>query len=448
MGRLFGTDGARGVANTELGCELALNIGRAAAMILTKNDKHPTILIGMDTRVSSDMLAAAMTAGLISVGANVMNIGVVPTPAVAFLVEKYGCSAGVMISASHNPCEYNGIKLFDGHGYKLPDMVEEEIEAIVLDKAEQPPVPTGGELGRIIPSPDAIADYIDHLCETVETRFEGLKIAIDCANGSSSVTAEKLFTRLGAECIMLSAAPDGVNINKNCGSTHMGELCRQVKQHGCDLGLAFDGDADRCLAVDGGGELVDGDQMMAIFAKEMKANGRLKENSLVVTVMSNLGLFHFARDNGITAVKTKVGDRYVLEEMRLNGYVLGGEQSGHLIFTDFATTGDGQLSAVQLLATIKRTGASLKELASCMQVFPQTLVNITVNNEAKARLEIDNEVRAAVRRAQEELADDGRVLVRPSGTEPLVRVMVEGKVQADIERIANDVADTIKERLA
>jgi len=447
MGRLFGTDGARGVANSELTCELAMNIGRGAAMILTKNDNHPTVLIGMDTRMSSDMLAAALTAGLISVGANVMNIGVVPTPAVASLVKKYGCSAGIMISASHNPCEYNGIKLFDGEGYKLPDEVEEEIESIVLDGAETPPCPTGGRLGRIIAAPDAVSDYIKEICATTSERFEGLNVALDCANGSSSVTARELFEGLGAKCHILSVQPDGVNINENCGSTHMEALCECVKNNGCDLGLAFDGDADRCLAVDGEGNIVDGDQMMAIFAKDMKARGVLAQDSLVVTVMSNLGLFHFAKDNGINAVKTKVGDRYVLEEMRLNGYGVGGEQSGHVIFGDFAKTGDGQLTGVQLLSVVKRTGKNLKELAGCITVYPQTLVNIKISNESKARLAVDKEVNAAIKKAEAFLGDSGRVLVRPSGTEPLVRVMVEGKNQADIERIANDVAAAIKENL-
>ena len=448
MGRLFGTDGARGVANSELTCELAMKIGRAAAMVLTESCAHkPKVLIGMDTRASSHMLAAAIGAGLCSVGADVLIIDVVPTPAVAFLVKEYDYDAGVMISASHNPCEYNGIKIFQGNGYKLPDELENEIEEIILDETKVPPVVLGGDVGKISFSSKAVDDYIFHLAMTADGDFKGMKIALDCANGSASVTARALFTRLGAKCCIINETPNGTNINENCGSTHLEQLQKFVVENKCDIGFAFDGDADRLLVVDENGEVVDGDKIIAVCSKFMKENNKLKNNTAVVTVMSNMGFFKFCEKNGINCVKTKVGDRYVLEEMVKNGYVIGGEQSGHIIFLDHATTGDGQMSAIQVLNVLKSTGKKISELASEMQVYPQVLINVRVSNFGKARLDKDEEVQLAIREASEELGDTGRVLVRVSGTEPLVRVMLEGEDYNQIKSLAESIAKVIEERL-
>ena len=449
MGRLFGTDGARGVANTELTCELSMQIGRAAAMVLTKNlnGKKPKVLIGLDTRASSQMLENAITAGLCSVGANVLKLGVVPTPAVAYLVKEYGYDAGIMISASHNPCEYNGIKIFQSNGYKLPDALENEIEAIILDNATEIPTPVGGGVGNARRKADAINDYIEHILSATNMSFKGYKIALDCANGSSSVSAEEVFTRLGAEVIVINAEPDGVNINKDCGSTHLEGLQKVVVENGCDLGFAFDGDADRMLAVDHTGAVVDGDKCIAVCAKHMKQLGKLKKDTAVVTVMSNMGFFKFCEENGIKCEKTSVGDRYVLENMVENGYSIGGEQSGHIIFLQYATTGDGQLSAIQLLAVVKDTGKTLKELADEMEVYPQVLINVRVSNFGKAQFKKDKEVQNAIKKAEEKLGDEGRILVRLSGTEPLIRVMLEGKDYDKISELGESVATVIKERL-
>ena len=448
MGRLFGTDGVRGVANSELTCELAMQIGRAAAMVLTdSNHRHPKILIGKDTRLSSDMLECALAAGLCSVGANVVRLGVVPTPAVAFLVGKYKADAGVMLTASHNPCEFNGIKIFSGDGYKLPDALEEQIEAIVLDKKLTPPTPTGGDVGSVTTAPNVVRDYIDHIKSTVPFALTGMKIAIDCANGSASRTAEQLFSELGAECHMLSNHPDGVNVNDNCGSTHMEPLMAYVKENHLDAGVAFDGDADRCLAVDDKGNLVDGDFVMAICAADMKSRGKLEKNTVVGTIMTNLGFIRFCEEAGLHFEATKVGDRYVLEEMQLEGYNFGGEQSGHVIFLDFATTGDGQLTAAQLLSLVKRRETKLSNLAVLMKRYPQVLVNVEVAPEGKLRFYTDDAVKAAIDRAKKTLGKDGRIIVRPSGTEPLLRVMVEGSDPDAITALANEVADVLRERL-
>ncbi len=456
MGRLFGTDGARGIANTELTCELSMGIGRAAAMVLTKHtNKKTRILIGMDTRASSQMLEASISAGLCSVGADVMLLGEIPTPAVAYLVRKYEYDAAIMISASHNPCEYNGIKVFQSTGYKLPDALEEEIESIILDKSQVPPIKVGGEVGRITYSRTAQADYINYLVNLAEEdlnksghkKFNDLKIAVDCSNGSASVTAPQIFMSLCDDCFFVASHPNGININENCGSTHMEVLQDFVVRNQCDVGLAFDGDADRFLAVDENGNVVDGDKLIAIFAKFMKENGNLKNNTAVVTVMSNMGFFKFCDDNDINCEKTKVGDRYVLENMLLNDYVIGGEQSGHIIFKDFATTGDGQLSALKLLCIMKATGKKLSELASVMQMFPQTLINVRVSDFGKARFPRDEEIKNAIFEAEKELGDDGRVLVRVSGTEPLVRVMLEGKDEEKINLLAQEIAQVVKERL-
>ena len=456
MGRLFGTDGARGVANTEITCELAMQIGRAAAMVLTEHtNERPKVLIGMDTRASSQMLESAIAAGLCSVGADVNLLGEIPTPAVAYLVRKYKYDAAIMISASHNPCEYNGIKIFQGNGYKLPDAIEEEIESIILDKSQIPPVKVGGEVGRIKRSRTAAADYIkylygiakDDLAEYGLLDFNGLKIAIDCSNGAASVTAPELFMKLCDNCFFMASHPNGTNINNNCGSTHLEVLQDFVVRNGCDAGLAFDGDADRFLAVDENGDVVDGDKLISIFAKFMKEKGKLKNDTAVVTVMSNMGFFKFCEENGINCEKTKVGDRYVLENMLAGGHSIGGEQSGHLIFLDHATTGDGELSALKLLCIMKETGKKLSELASQMTVFPQVLVNVRVSDFGKAKFPRDKEIKNAIEAAEKELGADGRVLVRVSGTEPLVRVMLEGKDEEKINVLAQELAEVIKERL-
>ncbi len=449
MGRLFGTDGARGVANSELTCELAMQIGRAAAMVLIdENKKRPRVMIGMDTRISSNMLCSAITAGLCSVGADVMHLGVLPTPAVAFLVKKYEYDAAVMITASHNPCEYNGIKIFQADGYKLPDELEEKIESIILDGVTVPPVKIGADVGRIRTSEMPAFDYTRHLMSTVEdVDFSGYRVALDCANGAASVTAPDLFTELGIDSHIKSSIPNGININRECGSTSLKGLQNLVKEYKCDVGFAFDGDADRMLAVDENGEIVDGDKIIAICAKDMKSRGVLDNDTAVVTVMSNMGFFEFCKNNEIRVETTKVGDRYVLENMKENNYKIGGEQSGHVIFFDYASTGDGQLTALQLLAVMKRTGKKLSELAAEMSVFPQVLINVRVSQMGKAHYNNDIEIKKAIESAGRELGDDGRVLVRVSGTEPLVRVMLEGKDEAKIKILAEEIAEVVKERL-
>lgn len=447
MGRLFGTDGARGIANAELTCELATNIGRAAAYVLTeKTTEKPKVLIGKDTRVSSNMLEMALAAGLCSVGADVVLVGFVPTPAIAFLVNDRQADAGIMISASHNPCEYNGIKIFDSNGYKLPDSLEEEIESLVLDDMSPIDFPTGEEVGSVFMRYDYVDLYIDHLVKSVNADLSGLKIAIDCANGCASFTAEKLFKRLGANVYMMHDNPNGVNINHHCGSTHMDDLIDYVNGHDVDLGLAFDGDSDRCLAVDENGKLIDGDRMIAVFALNLKNRGLLKDNTAVVTVMTNLGFKHFAKANDIDVVETKVGDRYVLEEMIKHGYVIGGEQSGHIIFKEFATTGDGQLSGAVLASVLASTNKPASEIASVMNVLPQTLVNIKAPAELKAKLNTDHDIKNAIKETADILGERGRILVRASGTEPLIRVMLEGENIAEIKKLAKNVAKVIEEK--
>ncbi len=447
MGRLFGTDGARGIANSELTCEMAMNIGRAAAFVLTReNVKHPKVLIGKDTRASSNMLEMALAAGLCSVGADVVLAGFIPTPAVAYLISDCGADAGVMISASHNPCEYNGIKLFNNSGYKLPDSIEEEIESLVLDDMSPIKFPTGGDVGNVFIRHDYVDKYIDHIVDSTDVRLEGLKIALDCSNGSASYTAQRIFKALGAELHIMHANPDGENINANCGSTHMDGLIDYVNAYGMDLGLAFDGDSDRCLAVDEKGNLIDGDRLIAVFAKSLKEQGRLKGNTAVVTVMTNIGFKQFAKENGINIAETGVGDRYVLEEMLKNDFVIGGEQSGHIIFKDFATTGDGQLTGVQFASIMARTGKTASELASVMQVFPQTMINVSASAELKALLKTDEDIKNAISSVSSKLGEDGRILVRASGTEPLIRVMLEGKNIKEIAALAEEVAEVIKSK--
>ena len=448
MGRLFGTDGARGIANTELSCELAMDIGRAAACVLAKTaNGKPKFVIGKDTRISSDMLEAALTAGLLSVGADVLLLSTVPTPAVSYLVKLYNADAGIMISASHNPAEYNGIKLFDGKGCKLPDELENEIEALILEKKNEIPVKIGGDLGRVEFCTTAVKDYTDYLASTVgDMDLTGMKVIFDCSNGSSSATARQLFERFGAECEFISDVHDGININLNCGSTHMETLQKLTKEGGYDIGFAFDGDADRCLAVDSDGELIDGDKIIAIFSKFLKEQGKLKKDTAVVTVMTNIGFKKFAAENNINVALTKVGDRYVLEEMLKEGYNIGGEQSGHIIFLDYASTGDGQMTALWMLNILSKTKKTAKELASVMDVFPQVLVNVRVENSKKDIINTDSEIVEKIKHYSDVLGANGRVMVRASGTEPLVRVMLEGQNIEQINEMAEDIAETIRKK--
>ena len=447
MGRMFGTDGVRGIANTELTAQMAYDLGRAGAYVLTEGTHKPKILVAKDTRISGDMLESALVSGILSVGAEAVCLGVVPTPAVAYLTRAYGADAGVMISASHNPVEYNGIKFFDNKGYKLSDELEDNIQQVIENGCKEVPCPVGGSLGRKKREDSALEDYIEHSKSTIDVDLSGMKIALDCANGSSYYAAVETFRDLGAEVVVINNDPDGININKSCGSTHPEELMDYVVRKECDLGLAFDGDADRCLAVDEKGKLIDGDFIMAICAKEMKKQGRLKDDVLVVTVMSNLGLDIAAKKEGIKTVKTKVGDRYVLEEMVKEGYKLGGEQSGHVIFLDYNTTGDGMVTGLQLASVVKKSGKTLSELASIMKELPQVLVNAKVPNDKKNIHEVDEEIKAEIANMEEALHGVGRVLKRPSGTEPLVRVMLEGEDQAEIDIMAHKLAKMIEEKV-
>ena len=445
MGKLFGTDGVRGVANDELTPLLAMQLGQAGAFVLTKENKHkPTIMVGCDTRISGDMLANALMAGICSVGANAVYVGVIPTPAVAYLTRKYKVDAGVVISASHNPVEFNGIKFFDGDGYKLPDELEDEIEDLIVNHPERLPSPTGAELGTKSYAEDALDDYITFLTRTTRERFNGIKVALDCANGAAYKAAPIALLDLGAGLCIIHNEPDGRNINENCGSTHMEELQARVVYEKAHLGLAFDGDADRLMAVDELGNIVDGDQIMAIVGNHMKSQGKLSKNTIVATVMSNLGFFLMGEKNHIKIEQTKVGDRYVLERMREIGASLGGEQSGHVIFLDENTTGDGLLSALHLLQVLVETKKPLSELASIMEVMPQALVGAKVPNHKKEHFMDYPEIAQAVRNLEEKFAGEGRVLIRPSGTEPLVRVMIEGKDQKVITEEAKKLAELIQ----
>ena len=445
MGRLFGTDGVRGVANEELTPMLAMQLGQAGAYVLTKENKHkPTIMVGCDTRISGDMLANALMAGACSVGANAVYVGVVPTPAVAYLTKKYKVDAGVVISASHNPVEFNGIKFFDGDGYKLPDSMEDEIERLLKSDMKDIKFPIGSGVGKIKYRTDAREEYINHAVQSVGVDLSTLRIVVDCAEGASYYTSVEALKELGAEVIAIHNNPDGSNINANCGSTHMEELMARVVYERANIGLAFDGDADRLLAVDENGKVVDGDQIMAIVGNHMRQQGKLKGDTIVVTVMSNLGFFLMAEEKGIKAEQTKVGDRYVLERMREIGASLGGEQSGHVIFLDENTTGDGLLSALHLLQVLVETGKPLSELSQIMDVLPQALVNAKVPNHKKEKYMEYPEIAEAIGRLNNMFAGEGRVLIRPSGTEPLVRVMIEGKDQQLIEKEARKLADLIQ----
>lgn len=444
MARMFGTDGVRGVAGSELTIQLATKLGQAGAYVLTKEQSHqPTIIVGCDTRISGGMLANALMAGICSVGANAVYVGVMPTPAVAYLTRKHKVDAGVVISASHNPMEFNGIKFFNGEGYKLSDALEDEIEELINNDMEDVIFPTGSGVGKIDYRFDIREEYIEFMKKSVPIDLKGMKIVVDCAEGASYYTSVKTLTDLGAEVVALHVSPDGTNINANCGSTHMEELRARVVYEKADVGLAFDGDADRMLAVDELGNLVDGDKLMAICANYMKERGTLKQNTIVATVMSNLGLFLMGEEKGIHIEKTKVGDRYVLENMRENGYNIGGEQSGHIIFLDENTTGDGLLSALHLLQVMVETGESLSDLAAIMEVLPQALVNAKVPNHKKENFADYSEIAEAIEEVEKKFAGEGRVLIRPSGTEPLVRVMIEGKDQQLIEEEAKKLAELI-----
>ncbi|MCI5741240.1 MAG: phosphoglucosamine mutase [Lachnospiraceae bacterium] len=444
MARMFGTDGVRGVAGSELTIQLATKLGQAGAYVLTKEQSHqPTIIVGCDTRISGGMLANALMAGICSVGANAVYVGVMPTPAVAYLTRKHKVDAGVVISASHNPMEFNGIKFFNGEGYKLSDALEDEIEELINNDMEDVVFPTGSGVGKIDYRFDIREEYIEFMKKSVPIDLKGMKIVVDCAEGASYYTSVKTLTDLGAEVVALHVSPDGTNINANCGSTHMEELRARVVYEKADVGLAFDGDADRMLAVDELGNLVDGDKLMAICANYMKERGTLKQNTIVATVMSNLGLFLMGEEKGIHIEKTKVGDRYVLENMRENGYNIGGEQSGHIIFLDENTTGDGLLSALHLLQVMVETGESLSDLATIMEVLPQALVNAKVPNHKKENFADYSEIAEAIEEVEKKFAGEGRVLIRPSGTEPLVRVMIEGKDQQLIEEEAKKLAELI-----
>ena len=445
MSRLFGTDGVRGVANDELTPLLAMQLGQAGAYVLTKENKHrPTIMVGCDTRISGDMLANALMAGICSVGATAGDVAERPTPAVAYLTRKYTVDAGVVISASHNPVEFNGIKFFDGEGYKLPDALEDEIETIIKSEMNGIKFPIGSNVGKIKYRTDAREEYINHSIRSVNVDLSGLKIVVDCAEGASYYTSVEALRELGGNVVAIHNMPDGTNINANCGSTHMEELKARVVYENADIGLAFDGDADRLMAVDENGKVVDGDQIMAIVGDHMKSKGELADNTIVATVMSNLGFFLMGEKNGIRIEQTKVGDRYVLERMKEIGASLGGEQSGHIIFLKENTTGDGLLSALHLLRVMVETEKKLSELASIMEVLPQALVNAPVPNHKKEKYMEYPEIADAIQKLTDKFAGEGRVLIRPSGTEPLVRVMIEGKDQKMIEKEAKSLAELIQ----
>lgn len=447
MGKLFGTDGIRGVVNAGLDAALAYQVGLAAAQVLAR-EKHgkPLVTIGKDTRISSDLLEGALIAGLCSAGADVLHLGVIPTPGVAWITVDRGADAGIVISASHNPFEHNGIKIFDGRGFKLSDALEEEIEEIILGHDEVP-LKTHGDLGQVIYADERERDdYIDHLASTVDADLSGLRILVDCANGASSATAARLFDRFPKlHTDIINADPDGVNINAGCGSTHLDSLCTMVKAGGYDLGLAFDGDADRCLACDELGADIDGDQIMAVCGRDLKNRGELPGDAVVATVMSNLGLHVFCRENGLQLLCTDVGDRNVLEKMEEQGYVLGGEQSGHMIFRRFATTGDGQLTALQLLNLLHKSGKKASQLTGDCRRYPQVLVNVPVaDKEKKTAIMASERLKAAVAEREAALNGEGRILVRPSGTEALIRVMVEAREEHTAANCANELAELIK----
>ncbi|WP_085520690.1 phosphoglucosamine mutase [Tuberibacillus sp. Marseille-P3662] len=445
MSKLFGTDGVRGIANTELTPELAFRLGRFGGYALTKSAERPKILVGRDTRISGYMLESALIAGLLSIGAEVMRLGVISTPGVAYLTKAMDAQAGVMISASHNPVADNGIKFFGSDGFKLTDEQEEHIEALFKGEDDLPR-PTGTELGTVTDYFEGGQKYLQFLKQTVdEDDFSGLHIALDGAHGSTFSLAPHLFADLEADITTIGTSPDGYNINDNVGSTHTDALVNFVQEKGADLGLAFDGDGDRLIAVDENGQIVDGDKIMYICAKYLKREGQLRQHTLVTTVMSNMGLYKALEEESIVTKQTKVGDRYVMELMRHEGYSLGGEQSGHIIFLDHTTTGDGMLSALQLVSIVKSTGKKLSQLAAEMEKFPQELVNVKVTD--KHGVTDNPQVAATIDQVEQEMAGNGRILVRPSGTEPLVRVMVEAPTEELSRKYVDQVADVVRDEL-
>lgn len=444
MGKYFGTDGVRGIANSELTPELAFKIGRFGGYVLTKDKERPKVLIGRDTRISGHMLEGALVAGLLSIGAEVMRLGVISTPGVAYLTKALGAQAGVMISASHNPVQDNGIKFFGPDGFKLSDEQELEIEALLDSEEDTLPRPIGKDLGQVNDYFEGGQKYLQYLKQTVDEDFSGIHVALDCAHGATSSLATHLFADLDADVSTMGASPNGLNINEGVGSTHPEALAAFVKEKGADVGLAFDGDGDRLIAVDENGQIVDGDQIMYICAKYLNEQGRLKHQTVVSTVMSNLGFYKALEAQGIKSVQTAVGDRYVVEEMKKNGYNLGGEQSGHIIFLDYNTTGDGLLTALQLVNIMKATKKPLSELAGEMKKYPQKLVNVKVTDKQEAIA--NEEVQRVIREVEEEMAGNGRILVRPSGTEPLVRVMAEAPTNELCDQYVERIAAVIRER--
>lgn len=444
--KYFGTDGIRGIANQELTPELAFRAGRAGGYALTKRSAEahqPRVLVSRDTRISGQMLEDALVAGLLSVGIEVIRLGIVTTPGVAYLVRDQNADAGVMITASHNPAEYNGIKFFGGDGYKLSDDIEADIEAMLENDVDDLPRPSAQGLGTAASYNEAGQKYLHFLAQSIPDNLEGIKVSVDAANGATSALMPRLYADLGLDFKTMATKPNGVNINDNVGSTHPEQLQKMVVENESQLGIAFDGDGDRCIAVDENGEIVDGDKIMYICGKYMNEHGRLKHDTIVTTVMSNLGMYKAMEAHGMKSVKTKVGDRYVVEEMNKNGYNLGGEQSGHIVFLDFGTTGDGMLTSIQLMSIMKETGKKLSELAAEVTKYPQSLVNVTVKDKKHA---MDPQpVKDIIKEVETEMNGDGRILVRPSGTEPLLRVMVEAPTQAESNEYAQRIADVVAE---
>ena len=447
MGRLFGTDGVRGVANSELTPELAFKLGKAGAHVLSKKKGKPVVLIGKDTRISGDMLEDALSAGILAVGGNVIKVGVLPTPAVAYLVKYYQADVGVVISASHNPFEYNGIKFFNSEGFKLDDEIEDEIEDLILRDIDVNSHITGDKLGKCLEADDdALGIYVRYLAGTIDRRLDGLKLVLDCANGASYKAAELVYQSLGAEVSVIGNQPDGLNINDGCGSTHPERLQQEVIRKGAFMGLAYDGDADRLIAIDEKGRIIDGDKVICICAKMLKNAGELVDDKVTATVMSNLGFHKYIESMGCSVDVTSVGDRYVLESMINTGCVIGGEQSGHIIFLNHSTTGDGILSSLQLVRAVLESGKKPSELSDEITIYPQVLKNAKVKNENKTTYEKDPEIRAAIQKVEAEMEGRGRVLIRPSGTEPLVRVMLEGEDVDHITELAQELAKLLTKR--
>ena len=447
MGRLFGTDGVRGIANKELTPELAFNLGKAGTFVLSSESKRPTIIIGRDTRVSGDMLENALTAGILAVGGNVIKAGIIPTPAVAYLTRYYKADAGIVISASHNTFEYNGIKFFNSEGFKLDDLIEEKIEDIIISSIDVNSHITGDLIGKCLEAEESAAElYAQHLIETADFRLDGRKVVLDCANGASYQVARRVYESLGAEVVTIGDMPDGININDGCGSTHPEKLQERVVKEGAFIGLAFDGDADRLIVSDEKGRALDGDKTIAICAKMLKKEGRLKDDKVTATVMSNIGFHKAMEAENIAVDVTGVGDRYVLEKMLETGCIIGGEQSGHIIFLEHTTTGDGILSSLQFVKAVLASGRPVSELADEITIYPQVLVNAKINNDYKKTYEKDADVADSIRRGVEMLAGSGRVLIRPSGTEPLVRVMLEGSDTEQIKELAEELAALIERK--